>query len=288
VDVDLEEGRLLSEPIREPGLTGWDGANAAWSPDGRYLAYLAGDGSSVVVRSSGGNHRQEYRLPGSNLRNPNQLRWAADSRGIRIVPENSFMLSLDLQSGEFSEELLNPVSGPISRDGRTVYKWNRAFDLASGQERDLFDMSRRPTDGVCGGPASNALSPSDDRLALLTSGQQGPGGAAPACIGVVATEGGEMDWILEGPPGSLHRRGFAWSEDGSSLLFQRVAVGDEDPAISGLWVIPAEGGTPKQLMSITSLVHVSVHPDGRRLAYQAGEENYELWVMEGIEEALKR
>jgi hypothetical protein len=287
VDVDLEEGRLLSEPVQEPGLIGWDGENPAWSPDGRYLAYLAGnEGMTIVVRSAGGNHRQEYRLPGS--RRVNNLRWAADSRGLRVVAGESHVVYLDLQSGEFTDELLNPVSGPISRDGLTVYKPPRAFDLTAGQERYLFEWPREPTPGLCSGPAAGALSPSDDRLAVLSRGQRIPGGDVPTCIGVVSTEGGEVDVILKAPPGSLRPRGFAWSEDGSSLLFHRVAVEDEDPGISGLWALPVEGGTPKQLMSITRLLQVSLHPDGRRLAYRAGEENYELWVMECIEEALKR
>jgi hypothetical protein len=32
---------------------------------------------------------------------------------------------------------------------------------------------------------------------------------------------------------------------------------------------------------------LAAHPDNRHIAFMSGQERYELWVMEGLEEALR-
>jgi Tol biopolymer transport system component/DNA-binding winged helix-turn-helix (wHTH) protein len=54
----------------------------------------------------------------------------------------------------------------------------------------------------------------------------------------------------------------AWSPDGRTIAFHSYGRG-------GVWVMPARGGTPRQLVAIGSRPAWS--PDGRRLAYQSDE-----------------
>ncbi len=66
-----------------------------------------------------------------------------------------------------------------------------------------------------------------------------------------------------------------WTADGTHLLF---ASGSE------LWRIPAEGGQPQRLGLKTLFAHptLSVHPDGRRIAFTGGEQKHEIWVLENF------
>jgi hypothetical protein len=49
-----------------------------------------------------------------------------------------------------------------------------------------------------------------------------------------------------------------------------------------LWRIPAEGGEPQKLLAIDEPRNLSIHPDGQRIAFAAGEEASEVWVMENF------
>jgi Tol biopolymer transport system component len=71
----------------------------------------------------------------------------------------------------------------------------------------------------------------------------------------------------------------AWSADGRDVFFTRSTAGEADVA---LWRVRADGGEPRP----TGLVQphlraVSVHPHSGRVAFTAGTERYEVWVLEG-------
>jgi hypothetical protein len=65
----------------------------------------------------------------------------------------------------------------------------------------------------------------------------------------------------------------AWTPDGRALLLGGGG---------SLWRVPVDGGeAPRQLqLEISGDGGFSVHPDGRRLAYIAGETRAEVWVIE--------
>ncbi len=54
-----------------------------------------------------------------------------------------------------------------------------------------------------------------------------------------------------------------------------------------LWttrVVPVDGGEarPLELMPFVRPDGIKLHPDGRRIAFMAGESRGEVWVMEGL------
>ena len=67
----------------------------------------------------------------------------------------------------------------------------------------------------------------------------------------------------------------AWTPDGRYILFAKHKP-DE------LWRVPAEGGKPQKLLAMEGLCHISVHPDGQRVAFTGGRPTSEIWVMENF------
>jgi Tol biopolymer transport system component len=293
MELDLETGRVLSEPVAEEGgRTMWID-HPVWSPDGQFLAYARGrDPQSIVVRAAMGDHLRQFALPAGFV-SVSRMRWTPDSRSLLIGARGSAqgasnVLVLTLTTGDFEVGLANPrVSSPLSADGRTVYSSGggrvRVFDLTTGEVTDLY---RGDGDLSSCFAAWSSLSPSDDRLAF-----SGP------CVGVMPTAGGEPTWLYRGSPmlefssegdlvgGELFGRVIAWTADASSLLFAKSVPGEY--SLKELWIVRAAGGSPRKLFAFDGLWSVAAHPDNRRIAFMAGEERYEMWVMEGLDEAAK-
>ena len=84
---------------------------------------------------------------------------------------------------------------------------------------------------------------------------------------------------MPGNPTSL-----AWSADGRYLL---CALTQPSPTLeeqkTSLWRLPLAGGPPEELaLTMEGVRQISVRPDGQRLAFTAGREGSEVWVMEDI------
>ena len=70
----------------------------------------------------------------------------------------------------------------------------------------------------------------------------------------------------------------AWTPDGRHVLFAKR----RDEATE-LWRIPVEGGEPENLgMTMGRIEHLSIHPDGRRIAFTGPgpSPGAKVWVME--------
>jgi Tol biopolymer transport system component len=81
----------------------------------------------------------------------------------------------------------------------------------------------------------------------------------------------------------------AWSPDGRNVLTLRRTGKDGIPEV---WRIPIAGGEPQRTgLSMEGMLHVAVHPDGRRIAFDSGNRSgvpNELWVLENIPAAAER
>jgi len=107
-------------------------------------------------------------------------------------------------------------------------------------------------------------------------------------IKVVPAAGGEARELLRGD-GSLMPPGFgtiAWAPDGRSVLFaRRTGPGGLK---TELWSISVQGGEPRKLdLTAENMRDLSVHPDGRHIAFTAGQDRSEVWVMENFLSAPK-
>jgi Tol biopolymer transport system component len=280
--LDPAKGKVLAppEPIN-PRLVG-SNSSPAWSPDGRYLAYLSPDRSSlrardnsrmVSIRTVESGETRELAL---KLDSINQPSWSPDGRSLLAIGSESKnrndILRIDVQTGAITAI---PKTGIFvrqamwARDGKSVFYSGGGMDtsaifvrnLETGREKELY--------------RTRSI---DRSLALSPDGQQ---------LAFSAQDGGTQSWVLKalpvagGEPRELLRikdperiTTIAWMPDGRHLLFGK---GDE------MWRIPVAGGEPQRLgLAMDRLRGLSVHPDGRRIAFTSGAPEIEVWVMENL------
>ena len=94
---------------------------------------------------------------------------------------------------------------------------------------------------------------------------------------VLPAAGGEARDVARGIemplPGSV-----AWTPDGLGLLF----TGKPNPRGSRteLWRVSVEGGEPRKLdLADDSIRELRLHPDGRHIAFTAGNDRQEVWAL---------
>jgi Tol biopolymer transport system component len=146
-------------------------------------------------------------------------------------------------------------------------------DLQTGQEKELHSITEPSyyDSGV-------ALSRDGQQLAFMVAEKEG-GSKVLSVIKLMSAAGGEARDLLRGVQRSW--RGLAWTPDGLGLLFAQRASSADSKA--DLWLIPVRGGEPRKLeLTAEGLRDVSIHPDGRHIAFTATQGRYEVWVMENF------
>ena len=298
--VDIETGEILSKPELMP-FQGMINTMPTWSPDGKSLAYLSERSvpgsfrpkTVLVIRSmETGEERELCPVPYINR----QLRWSPDGRSILIGDRYNFHLA-DVQTDHITfnittdtgEVLWHPAWSP---DGKTIFftrmrhgkeDWPCrivALDLETRKERELYS-GNSPRMFL-------AVSPDGRQLAFREQEE----------IKVISTEGGEPrtlitreDLNLRDWPKDFFGAPFAWTSDGCYVLFI-IGTSDEQSGNFGIvqiWRVSAEGGKIQKLMEERPLFNPmyiyppSLHPDGRRIAFQRGKNGEtELWIMENL------
>ena len=98
---------------------------------------------------------------------------------------------------------------------------------------------------------------------------------------IAPAAGGETRELLT-KSGYSEKTGLAWTPDGRYLLFGKWNAEEKG---TELWRIPAEGGEPQSLgLTMKKMECLSIHPDGRRIAFTGPgpTPGDEVWVMEDI------
>jgi Tol biopolymer transport system component len=73
----------------------------------------------------------------------------------------------------------------------------------------------------------------------------------------------------------------AWAPDGRSVLCARQPSPSDSK--TEMWLIPVQGGEPRKLdLAEDNMRDLSVHPDGRHIAFTAGRDRSEVCVMENL------
>jgi Tol biopolymer transport system component len=170
--------------------------------------------------------------------------------------------------------------GVWSTDGKAIifYERNlgiRSRDLDTGQEVELYkaaDESRQFT-------AQNlALSPDGRWLAF---GDRG-------IVMIMSSAGGAPRERLRirRDEGSL--TGLEWAGDGKYLLFSIGAGGPGPNLTPELWRMAVDDGQRQKVgLATQNSATLAIHPDGRQIAFTAGETKQEVWVMENLLPPLK-
>ncbi|MEE9269623.1 MAG: hypothetical protein V3V49_05110 [Candidatus Krumholzibacteria bacterium] len=122
-----------------------------------------------------------------------------------------------------------------------------------------------------------AYSPDGRRLAFFEAVQAGD----PTVVKTIPVSGGEPRELYTLEEGMRFHGGvgLSWTPDGRHVIVGRPYAEDKPDE---LWIIPANGGEPRKLNLGFKVKHMSLHPDGRRIAFTAGKYTSEVWVMENF------
>jgi len=266
----------------------WGGA---WSPDGKSLAYVSTRGVSprsqtrvLVIRSVETDVEREI-TPALSFLWPPQ--WSPDSRSFIVSGTNTKgvggIYRIDAQTGETtpvvqiaqgSDNRLMQVT--CSGDGRSIYYVVRAkndrvlvHDLETGQEREIFKA-----DAMVRGLA---LSSDGRQLAFFPTY---PGTERARVIKIISSRGEPVREIgLDNVPLVEAFSTIAWTPDGRYLVAGTPATTLNQK--SDVWRVPVEGGPFQKVgISMDGLDELRMNPDGKRIAFTAGEFKSEVWVLE--------
>ena len=298
--VDLEKRTLIDAPKTLPQPIVGVSYDPQWSPDGRSLAFVVDSRDAP-----GGRINQALRIrsleTGETREVPTKItrfarpRWAPDSRSIFVIGNDGktflALYRIDVSTGEAtfyvdSEPGANIKFMAPSSDGKFVYYTYfefskkrcsiRRIDLAAKESRELFQAEAPPDIGEL------VVSPSGKQLAFSIPE---PGGS-----NVIKT----ID-LPDGTPRDLVKTkmrtsgNYIWAPDGKGIIiFKNVSKEKEQRC--ELWSIPAEGGEPQSLgLSVDAEPRsLTLHPDGRRLAFSVRQPSAEIWVMENFLPAAKK
>ena len=215
---------------------------AAWSPDGRWLAYnrweLFAPFNLFVLEVSTGRERQVTHFSRSGEGIESQT-WLPDNRHLVVsyVPQSTFFQSdlgvLDIEDGSISRLTFNIAQAfgslSVSADG------TRLIATANQTRREVWKVPLGPDPDANGRAAVRILDSSQDPM-----------------------------WTFV-------------SRDGRTLLFNNATTGTRN-----LWTMPLDGSaSPRQITMIEgdNVMHSALSPDGSRVAFASRARGHsDIWT----------
>lgn len=289
----LAEGAasISGEPAIVRGrLTGANTA-PAWSRDGRRLAYLSRWGTENYAQESRVVTIRDIEAGTEHIVSPKlaymeRLRWAPGGDALLVSGSDgksrAGLFQVDAKTGETTpivrERSTNfrGFEGVWSPDGKAVYYIYEEPEQGFSIRRMVVETYEETT--LHSSPASLpihdlALSPDGGSLAFAT---KDPVIEQAEVLQVLPVDGGSPSKLLTARNAVLS--GIEWLPDGSALL-----VGAPGKPTPSIWKIAATGGTPERLpIQINHSGGFRLDPEGRRMAFAAGEQQSEIWVMTGF------
>ncbi|MFC1712361.1 sigma factor-like helix-turn-helix DNA-binding protein, partial [Candidatus Poribacteria bacterium] len=300
--LDPETGEVVIPPAKT--VQSFEGFNSRpdFSPDGKYLVYVSprprGSGylmidirRALVIRSL---ETGEERVLSPKLMSFGHFAcWFPDGRSILVHADGPEpprkrlpgFYQIDAETGAATPIALSDEQGHIpaitpvwSPDGSKIFfKRGRSIRIYDFETEREWKPDFRLTCGE-GYGAGLALSPDGQQLAFMVS-----------C---------DDEWSLQIAPSSggdtretarLRKEetawgwGLTWTPDGRHLLF----LGNSKNGLCELWRISVEGGESQNLGLMIKWhlgVHLSFHPDGRRVAFTGpgSGPGDEVWAMENF------
>ena len=224
-----------------------------------------------------------------------QPQWSPDGEAL-FGSGRRGIVQIDVNSGETKVlvECESCIEWPVwSSDGKAIFtsftedapRSIVVRDLETGRENEIHRVE--PPAAV----SQLSVSPNGQRLAFVWS-EMATGTSALKVI--ATTVGGEPRELVRVPRpkgdvafdprwGAILRP--AWSPDGRYVLFARIGAGRQGQGFE-LWRVSSGGGEPQSLGLVMEGLRpygLSVHRDGRRIAFTAGTATRtETWVMKGL------
>ena len=286
----------LGKPQKLVSNVGYD-TSVAWSPDGQYLAYVFGRGPIAVgVRSRETCEERRFQLKMTRMgSHAVQPQWSPDGRFLLVQGRDlnfrQGLYRIDPETGRVTpvvQRETTTLEWPVwSPDGRLMFtRWSKPWpvriivvrDLETSRETELYRVV------APAGVAHLAGSPDGQRLAFVWWDSE----KGEAALKVIPTGGGEPRELVKLPKPELSSYGqpiaaLAWTPDSRHLIYAPSTTGQRR---FELWRVSAKGGEAENLgVAMEGLLPygLSVHPDGRRIAFTAGTPaRWEVWVIENL------
>jgi Tol biopolymer transport system component len=302
---DFDSGKRLTSPHAVSER--FTGANAApaWSPDGKYLAYLSrrhslraqhSGADTIVVRSLTSGDEREI-VPKLLSMNPFLgLQWSPDERFFLVYgmgrDGRAGIFRVDAQTSETSIVFRRSADEffgffRITPDGKAlVYLGGpkspqmRIRDFKTGQLREIPGVKPSVF------PSGLALSPDGSQIAFDTQVYHGD---MPA-LEIVPIAGGEPRVLYRlKRPADFAWNTLVWTSDGKHLVFGVIPGGMvAGRQTADLWEIAVDGGEPRKLdVTGDTLRHLRISPDGHHVAFESGARSFEIDVIENLLPTLK-
>jgi len=297
-DLDPEIGLVVSKPERVNGrYAGSAGFPAAWSADGRFLAYtrkspvesMRSKIISIMIREEAtGAEREVAFVPATAFNQkvpfPNWLKWFPDGRSLLATDFNEkgklVFRRIDAETGRVetfldrSDENKGVFVPNLSQDGKTLYyaeSWEGLYrlmrrNLENGEEKELYRTAspQMKIDDL-------SLSRDDWHLAFIAADMEGK----TESLMILSAEGGHPRELFRSSEASISN--LAWTKDGRHVLMVRYPKDGSSQVCS----IPVEGGELRPSALAPRLT--AVHPDGRRIVfYNSISGTEEVWVLKNL------
>ncbi|MBN2266191.1 MAG: PD40 domain-containing protein [Candidatus Aminicenantes bacterium] len=284
--IDLNASGVIEGP--ENPLEEGVGRNvsAAWSPDGKFLAYItSGPGRDPVIRvrsEETGREREISPQPGFY-----GVEWFPDGSSLKVYGEDKEgdrgLCRVDTRDGAVETLLKQTPEAPLHRaclgpEGKTIVysSYQESEDLSSIIAYEIHSKRKREIwrgKGKVGLPKS---SPDGQWLALEIP----QGNGSERKLAVMPATGGEMRELAVSNSGG----DFVWAPDSQQILFAKLIPGSGyGNSRQGLWVVRLDGGPPRSLNLESRLMWLlTIHPEGDQIAYSTHKSGAEIWVMENF------
>ena len=299
--LDAAGGTFTSPPVK---LTQrFEGTNAApmWSPDGNRLAWVKlrkdpfelGRIEAIVIRDlATGQERDLTPQVAAHLRPSPSWLTGGNSLLLGAWDQQSgyTLYKMDIATGsavKLRGELMSklPLYVPSwSPDGSKVYRPDRpsihVWDSATGEEKLLL---KDPMAAYV-----REITPSPDGASLayviITPPPAGSNWMGPNYIKILDIASGQTRELVQVRP-AWWRRMMTWTPDGKYLLYATEGwAGAPAGEPTRIWIVPASGGTPKQLGNDFRgrVFELSISPDGKQLGFTLNTSRNELWALENF------
>jgi len=282
-NVDFRTGQVNGVPASPVQRYVGTNRSPAWSRDGKNLAYVSlrsrvGGNREVflVIHSVDTGETRDFDVPKLNYFQ--MPKWEPDGRALIArgghINGKGGIHRIDARTGDV-ETIAEPgVGAEESIDGKLYYrtfdpaKSQSAFvehNLATGAKREVFSAGNLGLPKIS--PDGRTLAATVDDLSRRIS-----------TLLLIPINGGQPREVaqLSAPQADT---ALEWTPDGRALLVKKAT----NDAKEELWVVPIDG-SPHVKIKLSGPFgnDFAIHPDGRRLAYLAGEGKGEVWVLENF------
>ncbi len=285
VTIDPKTGEIAEPPAEVPLPYQGYNKQPAWSPNGKYLAYISmrdlqrrKDILCIYSIETGEVQELDYQ---HNISHP---QWFPDSRSILV--NGTDVLKMDTREitpfiQVIQEKEGQGISPPvISPDNKYLYyvRGDKKSEINSVIRRDLETEKEKELYHTADDNVTTALSPDGKQLALLSRHNENT-----RILKILSTMDGAEKDIHKFKLKEYRYISIAWSPDGRCIYFYKRTDSEDKWELCR---IPAAGGTAENLgVKMHRFANISIHPDGRRITFASfvgKEKPGGVWVMENL------